>query len=97
MSDITAGGAPRDPHRLGRSLGLLSAAGHGEGGPASKFVTAAYGFWIFLLFTIMLSASLPLTLSAPRRHSGHSIFEFRSGVTTLSKADASAIEHDVDR
>ncbi|MBZ9821996.1 cytochrome o ubiquinol oxidase subunit III [Mesorhizobium sp. CA4] len=56
MSDITAGSAPRDPYRLGRShgLGLFSATGHGEGGPASKFVTVAYGFWIFLLSDIIM-------------------------------------------
>ncbi|TIM63022.1 MAG: hypothetical protein E5Y52_22740, partial [Mesorhizobium sp.] len=33
----------------GHGHGLLSATGHGQGGPASKFVTVAYGFWIFLL------------------------------------------------
>ncbi|MBZ9764271.1 cytochrome o ubiquinol oxidase subunit III [Mesorhizobium sp. CA8] len=56
MSDITAGSAPRDPYRLGRShgLGLFSATGHGGGGPASKFVTVAYGFWIFLLSDIIM-------------------------------------------
>jgi cytochrome o ubiquinol oxidase subunit IV len=29
--------------------------GHGEGGPASKRVTVAYGFWIFLLSDIVMS------------------------------------------
>lgn len=42
-----------DPHRLGHAHGH-GATGHGEGGPASKFVTVAYGFWIFLLSDIIM-------------------------------------------
>ncbi|WP_174297345.1 cytochrome (ubi)quinol oxidase subunit III [Sphingomonas bacterium] len=30
------------------------ATGHGEGGPASKRITVAYGFWIFLLSDIIM-------------------------------------------
>lgn len=30
------------------------ATGHGEGGPASRFVTVTYGFWIFLLSDIIM-------------------------------------------
>ncbi|RUY63949.1 cytochrome o ubiquinol oxidase subunit III, partial [Mesorhizobium sp. M7A.F.Ca.CA.001.09.2.1] len=49
--DFSAGTQARDPYRLGQGgrHGVRSATGHGEGGPASKFVTVAYGFWIFLL------------------------------------------------
>jgi cytochrome o ubiquinol oxidase subunit 3 len=55
-SDITAGTQTRDPYRLGRAgrHGARSATGHGEGGPASEFVTVAYGFWIFLLSDIII-------------------------------------------
>ncbi|WP_263495346.1 cytochrome (ubi)quinol oxidase subunit III [Mesorhizobium sp. CO1-1-8] len=55
-SDIAAGTQTRDPYRLGQRdrHALHSATGHGEGGPASKFVTVAYGFWIFLLSAIII-------------------------------------------
>ncbi|KAA3452172.1 cytochrome o ubiquinol oxidase subunit III [Mesorhizobium sp. SARCC-RB16n] len=60
-SDITAGSARRDPYMLGRSSGLRDgrsrqegATGRGEGGPAPKFVTVTYGFWIFLLSDIIM-------------------------------------------
>lgn len=69
MSDITAGALPsdlssrsgtHDPYRMGRSAGG-SGGGHGrdttgrgEGGPASRFVTVSYGFWIFLLSDIIM-------------------------------------------
>jgi cytochrome o ubiquinol oxidase subunit 3 len=33
------------------------ATGHGEGGPASKRMTVAYGFWIFLLSDIVMFAA----------------------------------------
>ncbi|MGX8008989.1 cytochrome (ubi)quinol oxidase subunit III [Mesorhizobium sp. ORM8.1] len=51
-----AGTQTRDPCRLGHGgrHGVRSATGHGEGGPASKFVTVAYGFWIFLLSDIII-------------------------------------------
>lgn len=55
-SDISARSSRRDPYLLGHShgQGQSLATGHGEGGPASKFVTVAYGFWIFLLSDIIM-------------------------------------------
>src|SRR5690242_19099648 len=63
--------APRvpgiDPYRLGRGRppgsaededGVLLATGRGEGGPASKRVVVAYGFWIFLLSDIVMFSAL---------------------------------------
>jgi cytochrome o ubiquinol oxidase subunit III len=44
--------AAADPHRLGRGHG--EPTGHGEGGPASKRIVVAYGFWIFLLSDIVM-------------------------------------------
>ena len=44
-----------DPYQLGHGHGS-AATGHGEGGPASKYVTVAYGFWIFLLSDIIVFA-----------------------------------------
>jgi len=46
--------ARRDPYQLGRRDPHAKrqggeATGHGEGGPASKRIVTAYGFWIFLL------------------------------------------------
>lgn len=64
MSATTASGFPgHDPYRLGGSHGHgghghgHSATGHGEGGQASKLVTVAYGFWIFLLSDIIIFAT----------------------------------------
>ncbi|MBZ9998188.1 cytochrome (ubi)quinol oxidase subunit III [Mesorhizobium sp. BH1-1-4] len=60
MSDhaftISADSRIHDPYRLNRAAGhgTGSATGHGQGGPASKFVTVAYGFWIFLLSDIIM-------------------------------------------
>src|SRR3954470_18406221 len=50
---------PADPHALGhRRHGHggpgHEATGHGEGGPASKRIIVAYGFWIFLLSDIVM-------------------------------------------
>ncbi|HET6183928.1 MAG TPA: cytochrome (ubi)quinol oxidase subunit III [Acetobacteraceae bacterium] len=53
-----------DPYRLGRRVrtdhggdGHFEPTGHGEGGPASKRVVVAYGFWIFILSDfVMFSA-----------------------------------------
>jgi len=55
--------AGRDPYKVGRrhdtSLsGDLQATGHGEGGPASKRIVVAYGFWIFLLSDIVMFSAL---------------------------------------
>ena len=51
---LTQAPARRDPYQLGRRPhGERRAGGeptgHGEGGPASKRIITAYGFWIFLL------------------------------------------------
>ncbi|MET0744237.1 MAG: cytochrome (ubi)quinol oxidase subunit III [Microvirga sp.] len=37
-----------------RQRGNREATGHGEGGPASKRIVVAYGFWIFLLSDIVM-------------------------------------------
>jgi cytochrome o ubiquinol oxidase subunit 3 len=48
----------RDPYKLGRhgsgGHGGDETTGHGEGGPASKRIIVAYGFWIFLLSDIVM-------------------------------------------
>jgi len=46
-----------DPYRLGRSGYADPAPGHGAGGPASKRVIVAYGFWVFLISDIILFAA----------------------------------------
>ena len=50
---------PRDPHNLGHHShghggGGNEPTGHGEGGPASKRIVVAYGFWIYLLSDIIM-------------------------------------------
>jgi cytochrome o ubiquinol oxidase subunit 3 len=45
---------PFDPYQVGRSRVDDPARGHGAGGPASKRVVVAYGFWIFLLSDIVM-------------------------------------------
>ena len=56
VAEMTAG--PADPHRLGHSAGHGGGHGHardhGDGGPASKRIVTAYGFWIFLLSDIVM-------------------------------------------
>jgi cytochrome o ubiquinol oxidase subunit 3 len=56
--DISVRGAQHDPYRVGRPGGYdhrhSAATGHGEGGPASRYVTVTYGFWIFLLSDIIM-------------------------------------------
>jgi cytochrome o ubiquinol oxidase subunit III len=49
----TDGSTPFDPYQVGRG-GSDPARGHGSGGPASKRVIVAYGFWIFLLSDIVM-------------------------------------------
>jgi cytochrome o ubiquinol oxidase subunit III len=49
--------ADADPYKIGRGASDSSkqaATGHGEGGPASKRIIVAYGFWIFLLSDIVM-------------------------------------------
>jgi len=47
-----------DPYKFGGAhavvAGVHRATGHGEGGPASKWVIVGYGFWIFLLSDIVM-------------------------------------------
>ncbi|HEX5182636.1 MAG TPA: cytochrome o ubiquinol oxidase subunit III [Allosphingosinicella sp.] len=46
---------PPDPYKLGHGgHGGHEPTGHGEGGPASKRIITAYGFWIFLLSDIVM-------------------------------------------
>jgi cytochrome o ubiquinol oxidase subunit 3 len=45
---------PFDPYRVGRGRVDDPARGHGAGGPASKRVIVAYGFWLFLLSDIIM-------------------------------------------
>src|ERR1700733_16168943 len=51
-----------DPHLLGRGgghgSGHVAATGRPAGGPASKTVVVAYGFWLFLLSDIVLFSCL---------------------------------------
>ncbi len=50
-----AAGHDADPYKVGHKTGAASAAtGHGEGGPASKWVVVGFGFWIFLLSDIVM-------------------------------------------
>jgi len=51
---VTDTPVPFDPYRLGRARDNDPARGHGAGGPASKRVIVAYGFWIFLLSDIVM-------------------------------------------
>jgi len=46
-----------DPYRLGRTGYSDPARGHGAGGPASKRVIVAYGFWVFLISDIIMFAA----------------------------------------
>jgi cytochrome o ubiquinol oxidase subunit 3 len=73
-----------DPYRVGHGRGHESRApGHGEGGPASKRVITAYGFWIFLLSDIVMFAAFfasyavlaDQTAGGP---SGHDLFDLRN-------------------
>ena len=63
-SDAAGAGHARevDPYLLGRSgqygLGHAAVTGRGAGGPASKTVVVAYGFWLFLLSDIVLFSCL---------------------------------------
>ena len=55
---LSPGKAHGDPYRTGANdrgdQHRRIATGQGEGGPASKRVTVAYGFWIFLLSDIVM-------------------------------------------
>jgi cytochrome o ubiquinol oxidase subunit III len=77
-----------DPYRLGRAHAVLHggheyATGHGEGGPASKYVIVGYGFWIFLLsdivmFSAFFAAHAVLQTATAGGPSGRDLFDPRS-------------------
>jgi cytochrome o ubiquinol oxidase subunit 3 len=49
------GARDADPYKVGRQAGAASTAtGHGQGGPASKWVVVGFGFWVFLLSDIVM-------------------------------------------
>lgn len=78
-----------DPYRLGRAhaghggSGYEYATGHGEGGPASKYVIVGYGFWIFLLsdivmFSAFFAAHAVLQTATAGGPSGRDLFDPKS-------------------
>ena len=76
-----------DPSRIGHqnhgSSGHPSAAGHSEGGPASKRIIVGYGFWIFLLSDIIMfsgffAAYAVLVQATAGGPSGAQIFELNN-------------------
>jgi cytochrome o ubiquinol oxidase subunit 3 len=54
------GPMPVDPHKLGHAGhgGGANATGRGGGGPASKKIIVAFGFWIFLLSDIIMFSAI---------------------------------------
>ena len=71
-----------DPYRLGHDHANREreATGHGEGGPASKRVIVAYGFWIFLLsdivmFSCFFAAHAVLQTATAHGPSGRELFD----------------------
>ena len=71
-----------DPHQVGHGA-TNEATGHGEGGPASKRIVVAYGFWIFLLsdfimFTGFFAAYAVLAGATAGGPSGKDIFDLRN-------------------
>jgi cytochrome o ubiquinol oxidase subunit 3 len=89
MSDLTAGPgelAPRapvsDPYALGHKPHARhdEATGHGEGGPASKRIIVAYGFWLFLMsdivmFSAFFAAYAVLARSTAGGPTGRDVFD----------------------
>ena len=79
----------RDPYALGHrgghghgAHGYAEATGHGEGGPASKRIVVAYGFWIFLLSDIIMfsgffAAYAVLSGEVAGGPTGHDLFDLR--------------------
>ena len=80
-----------DPYSVGHGHGREQgeATGHGEGGPASRRIVVAYGFWIFLLsdiimFSAFFAAYAVLGGATAGGPSGAELFdERRVGVETL--------------
>lgn len=78
-------GEPRDPYQLGRHGNgghgtSHGTTGHGQGGPASRYVTVTYGFWIFLLsdiimFSAFFAAYAVLSGATAGGPKGHELFE----------------------
>jgi cytochrome o ubiquinol oxidase subunit 3 len=71
-----------DPNRVGQ-LGRSAAPGRGEGGPASKRVVTAYGFWIFLLSDIIMFSAFFATYAVLSGNtaggpSGRTLFNLQS-------------------
>ena len=79
-----------DPYKLGHDgrrrrpddggAGRHDSTGHGEGGPASKRVIVAYGFWIFLLsdivmFSAFFAAHAVLRTATAGGPSGRELFD----------------------
>jgi cytochrome o ubiquinol oxidase subunit 3 len=88
-----------DPHRIGHrpehgERVHVEPTGHGEGGPASKRIVTAYGFWLFLLsdivmFSAFFAAYAVLQNETAGGPSGHQVFELprvavETGVLLLS-------------
>lgn len=96
MSDATVAGGtiptPEDPYALGHTHAGAHgerATGHGEGGPASKRIVVAYGFWIFLLsdiimFAAFFAAYIVLTGGTAGGPTGRDIFDL--GIVALGTA-----------
>lgn len=70
-----------DPYKVGHGDdGSRIATGHGEGGPASKEVIVAYGFWIYLLsdivmFSCFFAAHAVLQTATAGGPSGRNLFD----------------------
>ena len=86
-----------DPYALGHrgghghghgAHGHGEATGHGEGGPASKRIITAYGFWIFLISDIIMFSGFfasyaVLSGETAGGPSGHDLFDLkRVGIET---------------
>ena len=88
MTTTEIGSAPFDPYRLGHGGRSDPSRGHGAGGPASKRVIVAYGFWIFLLSDIILFSAFfasyaVLSGQTAGGPSGREIFDLRNvGIET---------------
>lgn len=85
-SDISAKSGTRDPYRIGHGATASrhgrGVTGHGPGGAASKRVTVAYGFWIFLLsdivmFSAFFAAYAVLSGETAGGPSGRDLFELK--------------------
>src|ERR1700758_5288391 len=70
-----------DPYLLGRGGGHgIGGAATGRGGPASKTVVVAYGFWLFLLsdivlFSCLFAAHAVLQTAIADGPAGHELFK----------------------